>query len=259
LWTLERISWALGFLAVFALAAVTWIALLRRRVANQTRIIAEQIERAAVNEERQRIARELHDTLEQDLAGTSAQLRNARRRLDAEPARAGDAIDLAERMLDHCREEARTSIRDLRSVTLEQRGLRGALEEFLAPLAAESSVRFRIEVEGQPYSLPGPTGIHLLRIAHQAVVNAIQHGHSREIVVRLAYEEELVRLEIRDDGTGFDPGESARRGRFGILGMRERANKLQAELEIESAPGAGSCIRIVVPLREVATVNACQP
>src|SRR5581483_12174512 len=103
----------------------------RRRVAEQTRIIAAQLEQAVLKEERERIARELHDTLEQELAGAAAQLRNARRRVTTAPEQVEGAIGLAEKMLEHCRSEARSSIRDLRSVALEQRGLPGAIAEFV--------------------------------------------------------------------------------------------------------------------------------
>ncbi len=250
-WTFRRVASVFGLLAAVALAALAWVALLRRRVAEQTTIIAAQIQHATVNEERQRIARELHDTLEQDLAGTAAQLRTARRRLESSPDEADAAVALAERMLSHCREEARSSIRDLRSVALEQRGLSGALDEFLAPVAAECGARLQIEICGEPRPLPGAAGMHLLRIAHQATINAAQHAAPLEIAVRLAYEPENVILEICDNGRGFNPAAPAPRGHFGILGMRERANKLRAQFEITTAPGAGTAIRVITPLNGV--------
>jgi signal transduction histidine kinase len=246
-WTLRRLLWALGLIAGLALVAIVWAALLRRRVAEQTKIIASQIERAVVKDERQRIARELHDTIEQELAGLSVQLRNARQRLQNMPEQAGTAIELAERMLRHCREEARTSIRDLRSVALEQRGLPGALEETLAPLVEGSGARLSYKVEGRARSLPGPVEIHILRMAQQAVANAVQHAAPKEISVRLEFDTAAVTLEVRDDGRGFDPAAPAPRGHFGILGIRERANKIHAVLTLESAPGAGTAIRVVVP------------
>jgi signal transduction histidine kinase len=254
-WTLRRLLWALGIVGTFALVALAWAALLRRRVAEQTQIIKVQIERNAVKDERQRIARELHDTIEQELAGLSVQLRNARQRLTHEPSQAGASLDLAEKMLRHCREEARTSIRDLRSVALEQRGLRGALEEFLAPLAAECGARFAIEVEGTPRSLPGPAEIHLLRIAHEATANAARHATPRNIRVKLEYRDDTVLLEASDDGRGFDTEAPAPRGHFGILGMQERANKLNATLTIESKAGAGTTVRVVAPVTNGTQAN----
>ncbi|EDY17384.1 integral membrane sensor signal transduction histidine kinase [Chthoniobacter flavus Ellin428] len=250
-WTLRRLFWALGFIAGLALMAIVWAALLRRRVTEQTKTIATQIERAVIKDERQRIARELHDTIEQELAGLSVQLRNARQRLLNMPEQAGTAIELAERMLRHCREEARTSIRDLRSVALEQRGLPGALEETLAPLVEGSGARLSFEARGRARSLAGPVEIHILRIAQQAVANAVQHAAPKEIRVHLEYLADAVTLEVRDDGRGFDPAAPAPRGHFGILGIRERANKIHATLTVDSAPGAGTTIRAVVPIAAV--------
>jgi len=246
-WTLRRLLWALGIVGALALIAFAWAALLRRRVSEQTEIIRMQVERSAVKDERQRIARELHDTIEQELAGVSLQLRNARQRLVHAPDQAGSSLDLAEKMLRHCRDEARSSIRDLRSVALEQRGLHGALQEFLVPLAAESGAQFTFETHGAPRNLPGPAEIHLLRIAHEAVSNAARHSGASEIRVRLSYEPEAVVLEVSDNGQGFDPKAPAPRGHFGILGIHERANKLRASVSIESAPGTGTTIRAVVP------------
>lgn len=246
-WTLRRLLWALAGVGALALASLAWVALLRRRVTEQTGIIGAQIERAAIKDERQRIARELHDTIEQELAGVSIQLRNARQRIAHAPAQAGTSLELAEKMLRHCRDEARTSIRDLRSIALEQSGLRGALEEFLAPQAAACGAKFTLAVEGMPRSLPGPVEIHLLRIAHEAAANAARHAAPRAIRVRLEYGGDAVALEIRDDGCGFDAAAPAPRGHFGILGLQERANKLHAALTIESEPGAGTTIRVVVP------------
>ncbi|TLD71535.1 sensor histidine kinase [Phragmitibacter flavus] len=246
-WTLPRLLWALAIIAAVALAFFTWASLLRRRVSEQTKTIRDQIERAAVKDERQRIARELHDTIEQELAGLSIQLRNARQRMLSAPDQAGQSLSLAEQMLRHCREEARTSIRDLRSAALEVRGLHGALEELLTPTVNELGAHFSLQSQGQPYPLTGPAEIHLLRIAHEAVVNASRHASPKIIQVTLQFEPDTITLEIRDDGTGFDPAQSPPRGHFGLLGMRERSNKLHATLTIDSTPGKGTTIRIIVP------------
>jgi signal transduction histidine kinase len=254
-WTLQRLLWALAGVAGLAVLALAWAAQLRRRVARQTEIIGSQIERAAVKDERQRIARELHDTIEQDLAGLSIQLRNARQRLTSTPEQAVAALELAERMLRHCREETRTSIADLRSVTLEQRGLRGALEELLPAVASAGGARFTLQEHGLPRNLTGPVELHLLRIAQEAVANAARHAGAREIRVRLEHGVDAVTLEICDDGRGFDPEAPAPRGHFGVLGMRERAAKLQAQLQVESAPGAGTLVRVNVPAKFAVRAN----
>jgi signal transduction histidine kinase len=255
-WTVRRALSALAVVGVVALGLLAGTALLRRRVASQAKIIAAQTERATVRGERQRIARELHDTLEQELAGLSIQLRNARRLLADDPAQAESTLGFAQLVLRRCREEAHTSIRDLRSVTLELRGLSGALDDLLRPISATCGARFVLQIAGVPRSLPGAMEIHLLRIAHQAVTNAAQHAAPREISVRLSYEDHAVSLEIRDDGRGFDPSAEPPRGHFGLLGIRERANKLKARLDIESAPRAGTRIRLVAPVESAALTAA---
>ena len=246
-WTLPRLLWALAAVATLALVALAWVAQLRRHVESQTKIISKQIEQTAVKDERQRVARELHDTIEQELTGLSIQLGNARQRLTRAPGQADHALELAQRMLRHCREEARTSIRDLRSVALDQHGLADALREILAPLAAECGARFVFDVVGESRGPTGPVALHLLRIAQEAVANAARHANPREIRVRLDYAADDLTLEIHDDGSGFDTGAPAPRGHFGVLGIRERANKLQADLTIASSPGAGTTIRVVLP------------
>jgi signal transduction histidine kinase len=87
----------------------------------------------------------------------------------------------------------------------------------------------------------------LLRIAHEAAANAARHAAAREIKVRLAYKPEVVELQVSDDGRGFDSSAPALRGHFGILGMQERANKLNATLTIESTAGFGTTIRVLAP------------
>lgn len=246
-WTLHRLLWALVIVGVIAFAFLAWVAQLHQHVEAQTKIISKQIEQTAVKDERQRVARELHDTIEQELAGLSIQLSNARQRLARTPEKADQALDLAQRMLRHCREEARTSIRDLRSIALDQHGLAGALGEFLAPLAAECGAKFIVEERGESTGPTGHVAMNLLRIAQEAVTNAARHATPSEIRMRLEYGADSLILEIRDDGTGFDPTAPAPRGHFGVLGIRERANKLHANLSIESAPGAGTTIRVVVP------------
>jgi signal transduction histidine kinase len=258
-WTLRRTLWALGILGAASLVFLGWAALLRQRVTEQTRIIGTQIERSAVKDERERIARELHDTIEQELAGLSIQLRNARQRIATAPEQASQSLGLAEQMLRHCREEARTSIRDLRSTALELRGLHGALEEMLTPLATEAGAHFSLEVKGEPYHLAGPSEIHLLRIAHEAVANAARHASPRLIQVKLEFTPETISLEVRDDGCGFDTNAPAPRGHFGMLGIRERVNKLQGTIQTHSEPGKGTRIHVVVPSEVAKRSNGSTP
>ena len=138
----------------------------------------------------------------------------------------------------------------MRSVTLEQRGLPAAIEELLRPLATVGGAAFQVQTTGKPARLPGSAETHLLRLAQEAVANATQHAKPRQIDIRIDYGAAEVCLEIRDDGIGFDPAATVSPGEhFGLQGMRERAEKISARLEILSEPGKGTTVNVCVPQR----------
>ena len=251
-WTLKHVLALLGMVSGVAILALAWVWLLQCRVKKQTSIIVGQREQVAVRDERQRIARELHDTVEQELTGLSMQLgiisNDIMETPEQVPPRFHTAIQNAQIILRHCQNEARTSIRDLRSIELEHRGLAGALEELLPGAATGNGAAFQIHITGDPYQIDMITGNHLLRIAQEGVANAARHSGAREIAVNLDYKPDAITLAIRDDGCGFDPAAPPPDGHFGLHGLRERAHKIKAAIEIKSAPSEGTTIRIVVPL-----------
>jgi signal transduction histidine kinase len=244
-WTLRHSFIALGIVSAMALGSLAWVRLLRQQVKKQTKMIGIQLQRVAVRDERQRIARELHDTVEQGLTGLSMQLGNISGDIVAAPDLAQSAIQLAQQMLRHCREESRASIHDLRGIELEQRGLAGALERLLPPVAQETSAAFQVTITGHIRHLEATTENHLLRIAQECLTNAARHAAARSISVCLDYTPDAVTLTVRDDGRGFDTHTPAPQGHFGILGIRERANKIQAALTIASRLGEGTTIQVI--------------
>ena len=250
-WTLKHLLIVIGIMSAVAFVTSIWVVLLGYRVKAQTKIIGNQIKKAAVHDERQRIARELHDTVEQELASLSMQMGAISDEIEEEPARVPapirSSVHLAKQILRHCREDARASVRDLRGIELEHRGLPGALQELLPVAATPFGADFEMQVAGTPRPIAAIAESHLLRIAQEGVANAARHADARKISVNLDYTPETVTLSIRDDGCGFDPASPTPVGHFGLLGMRERANKMQAGIEIESAPGKGTMIRVVVP------------
>lgn len=254
-WTLQRLMIALGVAATLACGFLGWIWMLRRRVAEQTEIIGAQFQREAIQGERQRIARELHDTVEQGLSGLSMQLGSISGEISRRtPSKIEETIEhveamlnLAQKLLHYCRKEARISIHDLRCIELEQRGLPGALRELLPSIAQQSGAKFDLVVSGDPHPLETTVENHLLRIAQESVANCAQHAAPSEIAVGLHYTSSDVTLEIRDNGCGFPPTAPPPEGHFGILGIRERAKKIRAKLAIESAPGNGTTVRVVRP------------
>ena len=254
-WTLRHMLMALGIVSAVAFGALAWVGMLRRTVKDQTETISAQLKREAVLDERQRIARELHDTVEQGMAGLSAQLCNVVGDIQKGRAEPLPAIRLAQQMLRHCRDEARTSIRDLRSIELEQLGLPGALDGMVRSFADGSSADIQLQVSGEVCHIEASRENHLLRIAHESVANAVSHAAARKISVALKYTPPTVTLEIQDNGCGFDPSASAPEGHFGLLGIRERANKIRAALTVESTPGVGTVIRVVLPPTQVIPKN----
>lgn len=246
-WSPERVFLALS-LALAALCIVfIWGWQLRRRVAAQSAIISSQIEQATIKDERERIARELHDTLEQDLTGLSMQLGNLAPALDGDRELARQRLSLARGMLQHCRTEARASVSDLRNPHLIMRALPEAVRESLPAAAAGCEARIAFDLQGTPQPLRATTQNHLLRIAREAVFNAARHANPTTIEVRLAYDSVGVALEIIDDGAGFAASEKPPAEHFGLVGMRERANKIQAQLSINSMLGAGTAVRVQLP------------
>ena len=246
-WTPERVLLAFG-LAMAALCIVfIWGWQLRRRVAAQSSIIVSQMEQGIIKDERERIARELHDTLEQDLTGISMQLGNLARDIDDDPQLARERLSFVRRMLQHCRMEARASVSDLRNPHLLQRSLPEAMRESLPPAAATCAAAFHFELIGTPQPLRATTQNHLLHIAREAVSNAARHAGPKRIDVRLTYDSRAVTLEIIDDGTGFDVIGKPPAGHFGLIGMRERANKIRAGFTLQSTPGSGTSIRVELP------------
>jgi signal transduction histidine kinase len=247
-WTIGRLLALVGGLVLLAGTVSTWAFLLRRQVAEQTETIRSKLTRETVLEERQRIARDWHDTMEQQLMGVSMIVEDATARL-TEDTDVGHRLHLAERMLRHCREESRSTIRDLRSVALEAGGLVAAFAEFLPPLAQSGGAEFSLENKGIQRRLPIRTEQALLRIAQEAVANAVHHSSANHIRVMLDDTGTIVRLEVKDDGIGFAAEEMPTEGtHLGIAGMRERARRMEATFQIITQKGAGTRVIVTVEI-----------
>ncbi|MEM6886466.1 MAG: sensor histidine kinase, partial [Verrucomicrobiota bacterium] len=282
-WTTGKLLGILGVLIIVLLLILIWTVSLRRRVKEQTSVIGEQIERQTVMDERQRIARELHDNLEQGLAGMAIQLRGALKLLSRQASRRKVAVEQAVKlaangrdqlveylreeqkqihtdaeqsekalatvqgMLTHCSEESRVSIMDLRGGLLEKMDLPEALEKSLDPLVEECGAELKIVIEGSVRKLRNKAERNLLLVAREAVTNAVRHAEPKRVEVRLNYQSDSLMLKIIDDGTGFDPEEGSPYGHFGVLGMHERVNRLKGRIKIESDQKRGTTIKVELP------------
>ncbi|MET0626262.1 MAG: two-component regulator propeller domain-containing protein [Pyrinomonadaceae bacterium] len=204
----------------------------------------------AVLAERNRIAREIHDNLAQEILGVSVQLEIVARVMNVSNDAARTHLDRARQLVRSSIAEARRYVWDLRSQTLDDRDLPTALAEMTRRLTADADVQTQFQVGGTFRPLPQQVENNLLRIAQEAVNNAVRHARARTIYVNLFFDAEGVRLSVTDDGRGFDAaGENgARAGHFGIVGMRERAEEMGGTLSVESRPEEGSQVTVGVPL-----------
>src|SRR5712691_1870451 len=238
--------------------------------------------RLATIEERNRLAREIHDTLAQGLAAITLQLETADALVDSRPQRAQEAIRRALSLARGNLKEARRSVMDLRAAPLQNHTLPEALAtlvqqshvgaEASQPHAGNGEGSGRVSIPSRPspldrpqihysYSpepdfppLPARLEVGIYRIAQEALANACRHAQADHIDLMLTGEEESVRLVVQDDGCGFDPDQVTQIGsegqHFGLTGMSERARLLGATLSIQSEPGTGTCITLLVPYQE---------
>jgi ligand-binding sensor domain-containing protein/two-component sensor histidine kinase len=198
----------------------------------------------AVSEERNRIAREIHDTLAQGFVGVSMQLEIVSRLLGASAGAAREHLDQARLQVRESIAEARRSIWQLRSQSAESEDLASRLSKAAAQCVGTRPVKVTVEVHGTNRRLEAKTEDELLRIAQEALTNALKHGDPHSIRIELTFEAKKLRLSITDDGTGFEPADASlsANGHYGLRGMRERAEQIRANLVVESEAGKGTSI-----------------
>jgi signal transduction histidine kinase len=255
-WNPRNALWLLGIISGILFLVLAGMVVLGKKLREQMAIIREKIQHGGVLEERNRIARELHDTLEQELAAITMQLDLAVDRFRQAPQVAFRALDAARNMSRHSMIEARRSVWDLRCDLLEKGDLPSALDQIVRSLASEGKAEIHVEVSGTPIRLPGRIEMNLLRIGQEAAANAVKHGQATGIQIELQYGPESVILRVGDDGRGFNPDQAAAVGHFGMLDLRERAESLGSHLQIESAPGQGTHIEIEVHFERQSTSHA---
>ncbi len=213
---------------------------------------AAELEFRAVLMERTRLARELHDTLEQALTGIALQLETAIKLFERNPADAGPPLELAHRFLRQSQLELRRSIWDLRSRELEQFNLAKALSISGSQLLAGSAITPEFTTVGEQRRLPEVVEENLLRIAQEALTNVVKHSGATAVTVRLTFGEDDVALEVRDNGSGLLAHRISENGlqHFGLLGMAERAKRIGGRLDVAGPPGEGTSVRVHVSLRD---------
>ena len=208
--------------------------------------LAEESTRLARAEERTRIAREIHDTLAQDLTAIALHIEGGLNQLERDPPRARERLERALALSRASLEEARHSVLDLRTLPLAGKSLVEALGAMGRAFTSESGIRVNIHADGD-LRLSLRIEAELFRIAQEALANVGRHAHATDVAITVRAREQRVQLVVRDDGQGFD-ATAAQTGRYGLLGMRERARLLGGTLRVEGRAGRGTVVRVVVPL-----------
>jgi signal transduction histidine kinase len=203
---------------------------------------AATVEQLATSRERNRLARELHDTLAHSLSALTVQLEALRTMLARNPEAAQEAVDEISALARDGLEESRHAIQTLRSEPVQVLGLEGALREAFQAFQARTGVQITFSVAGDEPDLTKEEAQTLYRITEEALTNVERHASARHIAGRLACGVDRVDLFIRDDGIGFDPS-AVDLDRYGLIGMRERAAMVGATLEVHSRPSGGTEIR----------------
>ena len=203
-------------------------------------------------EERNRLAREIHDTLAQGLTATALQLESADALLDADSSaeRAREPLHRALSLTQSNLEEARRSVLDLRAAPLEGRSLSEALKALVDRWEAEQDVSVRFLAINGSRPLPPNVEVGLYRICQEALTNVARHAGARRVTVRVVATPEQVKLVVEDDGRGFASSEIPE-DRHGLVGMNERARMLGGSLDVQSSPGAGTRVEVTVPLEKL--------
>ncbi|MDR3401526.1 MAG: sensor histidine kinase [Chthoniobacter sp.] len=244
-WTTQRLAIAAGTLLGLAVLAFAWAALLRRQVRRQTALIRSQVEAVTIADERQRIAREFHDTLEQELVGVSLRLDAAATRADESKLR--DLLTGAQRLVQQLQVGARSFVWNLRDSSLTRQPLADAIRSAVTNVTAGRQLE--ILTLGEARRLPELIGHELLRVAQEATANAVKHGDAQRIAILLDFTDAAhMRLAIEDDGAGFDPATPVPAGHFGLIGIRERVEKLGGTIQLRSEPGKGTAVEVIVPV-----------
>jgi two-component system, NarL family, sensor histidine kinase YdfH len=256
---------SLGLLTVLPITVfiLTYVIMYRRQVEVRYRVqslleelevahrqlaeYAVRIEDLTLTAERQRMARELHDTLAQGLAGLILQLEAANTHLaDHNAARTTTILEQAIMRARQTLAEARSVIDDLRSDRPNSGDLSGALHHEARRFTDATGIPCSLEVDDLA-GLPANTYEHILRIVAEGLTNIALHARAGAVTLSAHRRDGHIELELKDDGVGFDARpEAAQKGHYGLIGMRERARLIGGVLTVESAPGSGTIVRLSI-------------
>ena len=216
--------------------------------------LIEQAQQAGVSSERQRLAQEIHDTLAQAFTSIVMKLEAAEGALPTDPGSVRRFLDQARGIARESLAEARRLMWALRPESLERSSLPEALARLAERWSEECGVSASTTVTGTPHPLTPDTEVTLMRVAQEALTNCRKYAQARQVTIALSYMNNLVTLNVQDDGVGFDPAElhpdssDQSTGGYGLVGVRERVEQLRGTMLIESTPGEGATLMVAIPV-----------
>ena len=261
------LSWIYLLIMVISAVATLALALLiealihqgerQRQLIEELRAARDELaaaeRQAGILQERQRLAREIHDTLAQGFTSIILHLEAAEAASDSDPAVADKHLHQARQIARDSLSEARRMVWALQPESLERASLVEVLQRLIERWSEENGIEARLAVTGTPCPLPPEFEVTLLRAAQEALTNIRKHAHARHVILTLSYMGDLVTMDVQDDGRGSDlqlasPQPDQMTGGFGLRSMRERIEALGGMLSIESAVGEGTTVAIALPL-----------
>ncbi len=258
-WSSGLLYW-LGYSAAAILLGGWIYAIIRQSI--QRRELIEQLQaaqaelaaaerRAGMLQERERLAREIHDTLAQGFTSIVINLEAAEQALPEDLKMLRHHLDIARRTARHSLEQAREVVQDLRPDLLREQALPEAIERVTARWAAETGITTTAVTTGTPLTLHPEIDVTLLRAVQETLTNIHKHAQAKAVQVTLSYMGDVVMLDVQDDGVGINGATpSPLSGGFGLTAMRQRVAQLGGKVEIESELGEGTTIAISVPVRD---------
>ncbi|MCC9075647.1 sensor histidine kinase [Litorilinea aerophila] len=206
---------------------------------------ANTLEQLTLSRERNRMARELHDTLAHTLSALSVQLETVKAYWHVDSAAAQEMLDQSIRATRSGLQETRRALKALRASPLDDLGLSGALRQIATETAARANLHLELSLPEHLPILPAAVEQCIYRVAQEAIANVAHHAQARTLRLRLRCNHDIV-LEVEDDGRGFDPQQVASGNHFGLAGMRERAELVGGTLQIAGQPGQGTTVRLIL-------------
>lgn len=207
--------------------------------------IIEQEKDQAINEERRRFAGELHDLLASGLHAASLMMAEAQQALPDDPQLAMEALIAAQQQIADCWQDARRSAVALRPLSLDNLGLLPTLSHFAKMINGIGHMEVRFDTHGTPRNLPGDVDMTIARVTQEATTNAMRHSAAGAISIELSFDANEVRLEVADNGRGFEPYRTP--PGTGLIAMRDRARRSGGELQVFSRLGSGTEVILTIP------------